>query len=177
MAKELDIALDNNIAGFNSKINKAGIDMILEFEGFRPEPYLCSAKVPTIGYGTTRYPDGKKVTLSDEPCTKVIAKFWFDVDLDGRELKINTFLKKIDLRLNENEFSALVSFAYNLGIGRVIKSGSVCSALKKHKRMTAANSLLKYNKARVGFFKRLTVLRGLTRRRKAERALFLKPVS
>ncbi len=52
------------------KITKAsdkGIDLIKSFEGFSSKPYLCPAKIPTIGYGATFYPDGKKVTMKDSP--------------------------------------------------------------------------------------------------------------
>ena len=49
---------------------KAGIHLIKSFEGFRAAPYKCSAGVPTIGYGATFYPGGKKVTMSDASITE-----------------------------------------------------------------------------------------------------------
>ena len=48
-----------------TKTSKKGIDLIKKYEGFRSRPYLCPAKVPTIGYGATYYPNGQKVKLSD----------------------------------------------------------------------------------------------------------------
>ena len=47
------------------KISENGLNLIKEFEGFSSKPYLCPAKIPTIGYGATFYKDGKKVTLQD----------------------------------------------------------------------------------------------------------------
>lgn len=52
------------------KTSKAGLDLIAEFEGFSAKPYLCPAKVPTIGFGSTRYADGRKVTLQDQPISR-----------------------------------------------------------------------------------------------------------
>ena len=172
----ITIVANENNRYIPSKINNAGLRLILISEGFSPMPYMDAAGVPTIGYGTTIYPGGKKVKLSDEPVKKAIAREFVDVDLDGRELAINNFLKNIKLQLNENEFSALVSFAYNLGLGWVIKKGSVCKALKAHDKKLAADNMLKFNRARTGIFRKLTVLKGLTIRRNAERKLFLKPV-
>jgi lysozyme len=52
------------------KLNKKGLDLITSFEGFSHKPYLCPAGVPTIGYGTTVYPSGKRVTLRDPSITR-----------------------------------------------------------------------------------------------------------
>ena len=52
------------------KLDKKGLDLIAEFEGLSLKPYLCSAKVPTIGYGSTFYENGTKVKLTDAPITK-----------------------------------------------------------------------------------------------------------
>ena len=91
------------------------IDLIAEFEGFRAEPYLCPAGVPTIGYGNTFYEDGRKVQLSDPPITKT----------QGREMLAaicekdfwNVLKETIPFwsEMNANQRSALTSFGYNLG--------------------------------------------------------------
>ena len=52
------------------KLDSKGYDLIKEFEGFSNIPYKCSANIPTIGYGNTFYPDGRKVTLKDAQITK-----------------------------------------------------------------------------------------------------------
>ena len=55
------------------KLDKNGYNLITKFEGLKLKPYLCSAKIPTIGYGNTYYPDGKRVTLLDKEITKEYA--------------------------------------------------------------------------------------------------------
>lgn len=93
-------------------INDAGISLIISFEGFEPKPYLCSAGVPTIGFGTTRYPDGRKVTLKDKEITRSQATLYFRHDVRHFELAVDAM--SVDT-VTQNQFNALVSFAYNLG--------------------------------------------------------------
>lgn len=93
-------------------INDAGISLIISFEGFEPKPYLCSAGVPTIGFGTTRYPDGRKVTLKDKEITRSQATLYFRHDVRHFELAVDAMA--VDT-VTQNQFNALVSFAYNLG--------------------------------------------------------------
>ena len=94
------------------KLNEEGYLIIANFEGLRLSPYLCSAGVPTIGYGSTFYPSGKKVTMRDKPITKAVA--WWMLKQTA-----NMFAKDVDSlvtsNVNQNQFNALVSFAFNLG--------------------------------------------------------------
>jgi lysozyme len=88
------------------------------FEGFRARPYLCPAGVPTIGYGATYYPNGKRVTLTDAPITEPIASF-----ILTREL-IHTYAPGVirlcpALATDTPRFNAILDFAYNLGLGRL----------------------------------------------------------
>ena len=94
------------------KLNEEGYQMIMNFEGLSLKPYLCSAGVPTIGYGNTYYPNGKKVTMRDKPITKeyAIEIFKFIADLFAKD--VNNLLKTT---VTQNQFNALVSFAYNVG--------------------------------------------------------------
>ena len=154
-------------------LSDKGLSLLAGFEGFRSRPYLDSAGVPTIGYGTTYYPSGKKVTMSDTPITKDTAlaikkqiieqDFGFGVNLlFADEIKHG--------KLSQNAFDALVSLAYNIGIN-ALKQSSVYRHIKAGDTKAAADAFLAWNKARVGG--RLTVLSGLSKRRTAERALFL----
>jgi lysozyme len=93
-------------------IDKKGIELIKYFEGFKPKPYLCPANVPTIGYGTTRYQNGMKVSLNDAPINEAPATMYLTHDIEHFELKVDEFCAD---SLNQNQFNALVSFAYNLG--------------------------------------------------------------
>ena len=98
--------------------NKAGVQIIKDSESLRLRAYLCPAKVWTIGWGTTIYPDGKPVKDGDT-CTKEQAELWLMHDIKKVEISLSRLLKQ---PLNENQFSALVSFVYNLGAGRLKNS-------------------------------------------------------
>lgn len=163
----------NQTKSVQMHLSDKGLALLAKFEGFRSHPYLDSAGVPTIGFGTTYYPNGKKVTMSDTPITKdkalsikkqiIEQDFGFGVNLlFADEIKDGT--------LSQNAFDALVSLAYNIGIG-ALKKSSVYRHIKAGNKKAAADAFLAWNKARVGG--RLTVLSGLSRRRTAERALFL----
>lgn len=94
------------------KTSQTGINLIKQFEGFYSKPYLCPAKIPTIGYGATFYKDGKKVTLQDKAITKDDAEELLKLILKSFENIVN---KKIKVELNQNQFDALVSHTYNTG--------------------------------------------------------------
>lgn len=152
-------------------INKAGIDLICHFEGLYLKSYLDPVGIATIGYGTIRYPSGDKVKLG-QSCTKEQAVEWLMYEVNEKALKIGRYFSSIGFIPNENEFSALVSFVYNLGEGTILQPGrTMGNAIRAHSRVRIASSFLVYNKAGG------KVLNGLVRRRDAERALFLKPVS
>jgi len=89
-----------------------------QFEGFRAKPYLCPAGIPTIGYGSTYYSDGRKVALTDRPISEPDARSLLLAELQ------HTYAPGV-LRLcpglapNERRFNAIVDFTYNLGVGRL----------------------------------------------------------
>lgn len=95
-----------------TKVSKRGLDLIKKYEGFRTNPYKCPAGVPTIGYGATYYPDGKRVKMTDPPVTEKQATEMLKTMLIGFEKAVDTYC--IDT-INQNQFDALVSFAYNVG--------------------------------------------------------------
>ena len=144
------------------QINEAGLDIIRAFEGFRAAPYLCPANVWTIGYGTTRYENGTRVTEDDPMVTEEEAgallsnaAHKFGRVIDG--------LTPVDL--TENQFSALVSFAYNVGTGNY-RASTLRSKLLRREYEEAAAEFPKWRRAGG------RILPGLVRRRAAERALF-----
>jgi lysozyme len=154
-------------------INKQGLELIELFEGFSPNPYLCQRGVPTIGIGSTTYKDGSPVTLKDSAINKILAYDLLNFHVEIISNKIGKFLDSIHLKLNENQFSALVCFSYNLGIGPIIKEGrSVNEALKKRDHKLIAGSLLLYVKYTDNNGNK-QISNGLQRRRKAERDLYL----
>jgi lysozyme len=93
-------------------------ELCKRFEGFRAKPYLCPAGIPTIGYGSTYYADGKKVTLNDSSISQEAAN-----DLLMGELQ-HTYLPGVlkncpILAIDERKCNAVVDFCYNLGVGRL----------------------------------------------------------
>lgn len=93
-------------------ISKRGLDLIKYFEGFRPKPYRCPAGVPTIGYGSTYYSDGRKVTLQDGAITEKQAEELLLETVKIYERCVDSYCTD---SLEQNQFDALVSFAYNVG--------------------------------------------------------------
>ena len=144
-------------------LDNKGYLLITKFEGLRLKPYLCSAKIPTIGYGNTYYPDGKRVTLLDKDITKQQA---FDM---FKEVA-NRFAKRVDelvtSNLNQNQFNALVSFAYNVGTGNFSSSTLLKKVNKNPNDLTLKAEFLRWNKAGG------KVINGLTNRRNEEADLY-----
>lgn len=100
------------------KISEKALEFIEKHEGLRLKAYLCQAGVPTIGIGTTRYPNGSKVKMGDE-ITKDDAFKLLKHDVSKFELAVDAMTTD---KVNQNQFDALVSFAYNLGSDALKKS-------------------------------------------------------
>lgn len=150
-----------------TKVNQATIDLIKEFEGFRAEAYKDAVGVWTIGYGTT---DRAGVGIAPRP-GMVISREEAEFYLHKAVQKFaDQIAPKITAPINENQFGAFVSLAYNIGPGAFARSSSLRHFNAGDLDRAAANILL-WNKAGG------KVLRGLVRRREAERALFLTPVA
>lgn len=94
------------------KLDDNGYKLICDFEGLSLKPYLCSAKVPTIGYGNTYYPNGKRVTLLDDSITKEYAFEIYKEVADRFAKKVDALVK---IEVTQNQFNSLVSFNYNTG--------------------------------------------------------------
>jgi len=146
--------------------NQAGIELIKEFEGLRLRAYLCPANVPTIGYGTTVYPTGRKVQVGDQ-ITAEQAEEYLRSDLRAFERNAESMLR---VSVNENQFAALVSFSYNVG-SQALRRSTMLRFINDNRFADAAGEFARWNMA-AG-----KPLAGLTRRRAAERELFLKPVA
>jgi lysozyme len=138
------------------KLNSSGYLLITEFEGFSAKPYLCSAKVPTIGFGSTYYPDGQRVTLLDKEITKSQALEIFKSVADRFAKKVS---KLISSPLNQNQFNACVSICYNIGIAAFTGSTLLKMINKNHNDPMIALEFKKWNKVNK------KVVTGLTRRR------------
>ncbi|WP_336143358.1 lysozyme [Acinetobacter sp. 102] len=143
--------------------SQVGINVITSFEDLVLTAYDDGVGVWTIGIGTTVYPNGVKVKKGDS-CTLDQAKTYFAHDLKRFEASVNNLVK---VPLSQNQFDALVSLTYNIG-STAFKNSTLLKKLNAKDYAGAADQFLRWNK---GGGK---VLKGLVRRREAERALFLK---
>ena len=145
------------------KTSNKGIELIKKYESLSLKPYLCPAKIPTIGYGNTYYEDGTKVKMTDKPITKERAESLFFITLFGFEIAVNKYVYS---KINQNQFDALVSFSYNVGI-----TNFKVSTLLKKVNLNPIDKDIAYQFSRWNRSKG-KVLNGLTRRRKEESNLY-----
>ena len=141
------------------KLNNAGYLLITEFEGFSSKPYLCSAKVPSIGYGSTFYADGSKVTMNDKPISKYLAFEMFKTIADKFTIGV---LKCVKKEINQNMLNSLVSLSYNIGISSFMNSTLLKKVNANPNDKTIFAEFCKWNK--VG----KKEIAGLTKRRNKE---------
>ena len=150
------------------KFSSNGIELIKQFEGLSLKPYLDAVNIPTIGFGNTYYEDGTKVTLKDKPITEERATEL--LEFIANKTFSENINKVVKVGLNQNQFDALVSFAYNIGNGN-FNSSTLLRWLNQGNYKEASMQLLRWDKSKG------IVLNGLTKRRKAEKALFDKVIS
>lgn len=136
-----------------------GFDLIKKWEGLRLEAYLCTAGVPTIGYGHT-----KGVKLGDV-CTEDQANQWLLEDMLEASEAIDRLVK---VPLNNNQYGALTSFVFNLGWGN-LQSSTLLKMLNEGKYLEASNQFLRWNKVKG------VTSTGLSNRRAEEMTLFNLP--
>lgn len=143
-------------------MNKAGKDLIKSFEGCKLVAYQCSAGRWTIGWGSTFYEDGKSVKIGNR-ITQEKADQLFELIVGNFADKVAKEIKTI---LTDNQFAAIVSLAYNIGIGNLQKSTLLKKVNFNPNDPTIRAEFARWNKAGG------KVLAGLTRRRAAEAKLY-----
>lgn len=145
------------------KTGKAGIELIKHFEGCRLKAYRCPAGKWTIGWGHT-YGVRDGDTWTQEHADAMLL-----FDIGGYE---NAVMRYVRVPLNQNQFDALVSFAYNNGV-ESLKTSTLLKRLNAGDYMGAALEFTKWCHASVNG--KMVSLPGLVRRRCEEKALFLTP--
>lgn len=96
-------------------MDQAGIDFLIKEEGLRLAPYIDSVGIPTIGVGMTYYPGtGIKVTMQDKPLTKNEAIAYFTEMVKIYQEAVWSVTRD---DINQNQFNALTSLCYNIGVG------------------------------------------------------------
>jgi lysozyme len=144
------------------KLNKKGIDLLHHFEGCKLTAYQCSAKVWTIGWVNTEYENGAKVRQGDTITQQRADELFLNI-VTRFSLGVEKLLTK---KVNENQFSALVSFAYNAGLGNLQRSTLLRLINANPNDAGIREQFMRWNKAGG------KELAGLTRRRKAEADLY-----
>lgn len=145
------------------KASEDCFDLIKSFEGFRAHPYRCPAGIPTIGYGSTRYADGRRVSMADPPITEQHAAELLRDTLSGYEEEVSRY---VAVPLTQGQYDALVDFAYNAG-AQNLRTSTLLRQLNAGNYSGAADEFLKWVH---GGGKTLP---GLVRRREAERRMFV----
>ncbi|WP_426762560.1 lysozyme [Hafnia paralvei] len=144
------------------RASENGINLIKKFEGCRLTAYQDSVGVWTIGYGWTQPVDGKPVgkgmTITQQKADDLLKQGVIQYEAGVYGL--------VTVQLNQNQYDALVDFAYNLGVN-ALKGSTLLKKLNAGDYAGAANEFTKWNKAGG------KELAGLTRRREAEKSLFL----
>ena len=156
-------ALIDDIQVKGMKVDATGVQLISDFEDLRLTSYDDGVGVWTIGWGTTVYPNGQKVKKGDK-ITLEQAKQYKAYDLARFEKAVNDSVK---VPLNQNQFNALVSLAYNIGVS-AFTSSTLVKRLNDGNYKAAADQFLVWVNAGG---KRM---QGLVNRRNKEREVFLK---
>ena len=142
------------------EVSQNGINLIKKYEGCRLDAYLCPANVWTIGFGHTGSDVFKGRRITHQEAEKLLK-----IDLLVHSNNVNKLVK---VKLNQNQFAALVSFEYNVGYGN-FKSSTLLRLLNQGKYKDAGEQFNRW------VYAGGKVLAGLQKRRAEEKALFLKP--
>lgn len=147
--------------------SKAGIDLIKSSESCHLKAYIDPVGIPTIGWGSTMHQTGKRVKMGDV-LTQKEADMLLSWEVALKEVGVNSML--FPYKVSQQQFDALMSFAYNLGLGALAKSTLLKVIKKNPNDPIIAKEFAKWNKGRVNG--KLVELRGLTIRRKMESDLY-----
>lgn len=143
------------------KVSSKGLELIKEFESFSSVAYLCSAKKATIGYGNTFWEDGTPVKIGDQ-ISKERAETLLKHVVDNFSVAVEVDIK---IEVTQNQFDAMVSLAYNIGLG-AFRNSTLLRKVNVGDFIGASLEFPKWNRSGG------KPLLGLTRRREREKLLF-----
>ena len=147
---------------WNGHINAAGLYVIQQSEGYSASVYRCPADRWTIGYGSTWDIHGAAIKKDQPDITKDEGEALLRRELAHVENSVRTLIK---VPLNENQFSAVCSLAYNIGTGN-LQSSTLRSKLNRMDYSGASDEFPKWRRASG------KIMRGLVKRRAIEQELF-----
>jgi lysozyme len=139
------------------KTSQKGVDLIKGFESFSPVPYKCEAGKLTIGYGHLIKPKENFTRITKEEAEDILKK-----DISATECALNQY---VSVNLNQNQFDALVSLVFNIGVGNFFTS-TLLHILNKEDYAGASEQFDRW------IFVKKRISHGLERRRKKEKELF-----
>lgn len=142
------------------QVTVEALELIKEFEELRLKAYRCPAGIVTIGYGHTGPDVHIGMTITEDRAEELFAQ---DIAVFARGV-----VSLVPTWTTDNQFSALVSFAYNCGL-EALEGSTLLKMFRNGEIVRAANEFVRWNKSRG------RILNGLTRRRNAERAIFMRP--
>lgn len=150
-------------------ISQKGLDLIMRFEGLRLEAYAATADekkrgIWTIGYGSTSWPNGTPVKKGDKLKDKEEAQ---ELLMETVQPRVEAVNQLVEVPLSQNQFDALVSFVFNVGVG-AFRGSTLRRLLNNEDYIAAAGQFQRWNKQSG------KILAGLTNRRRAEQDLFMK---
>lgn len=148
-AKTKLLAKYQSAPNWHMKLSDKGFEMLALFEGFRSVPYRDSVGVPTIGYGNTYYLDGRRVKMTDKPISRNEAKRLKMAVINKDFAPVVNRLLETQIKqgqITQNMFDALISLAYNIGVGGLSKS-SVIRHLRNGDKQRAGNAFLLWRNA------------------------------
>jgi lysozyme len=151
------------------QLSENGFKIIKNFEGLRLTAYRDVAGVWTIGYGSTRYHDGRRVKPGDSLASEAQADALFHNTLGQYEDAVNQSVK---VPLTQNQFDTLVSFAYNEGTG-ALRESTLLAKLNEKNYKEAAAHFLAWDKITDPKTGKKIVCDTLAQRRREESRLFL----
>jgi len=154
--------MGKNRKRWNGQINARGLSIIKTFEGWSPTVYVCPAGVPTIGYGSIWDLDGNRVTMSHPSITKDEGQILLQRELRHIQRAVGQL---VNVPLNANQYSALASWTFNLGSGR-LQSSTLRRKLNRGDYDGASAEFPKWRRAGG------KILKGLVLRRAKEKELF-----
>lgn len=163
LANLIGFKLDSTAVTGQHDISEDGFSIIREYEGFRPQAYLDTGGVWTIGYGTIKYPNGARVKKGDT-CTQGQAELWLKNDCQWVDACLD---KYISVPVTQNQFDALASFVYNFGESQ-FRTSTLLVLLNQKNYTGAASQFDRW------IFDNGKVFKGLVNRRAKEKAIFLK---
>ena len=149
--------------------SEKGLQIIKNFEGLRLSAYRDVSGVWTIGYGSTRYHDGKRVKPGDKLASEAQADALLRNTVGQYEDAVNKFVK---VPLNQNQFDALVSFTYNEGTG-ALEESTLLTQLNQKNYTAAASHFMAWDKITDPASGQKVICDTLVQRRREESSLFL----